>query len=114
MVQRQPGGVVVTGALEPRQDAPSQSKKPPSAWALRLDSSTAWYSGVSGAPCPLPQDLLGSNDGCPARPDTRWRSHWPFQSGYFPSCAAAARPKATVNAATTGAVLCAQVPMLLG
>jgi hypothetical protein len=88
---------------KPRQDAPSQSKNPPSRWALRLASNTAWYSGVSGASCPLPQGLFGSNEGWPATPATRCRFHWPFQSGYFPSSAATAMPKVIISAATNGA-----------
>src|SRR6266699_691824 len=70
---------------------------PPAAWSLRLASKMAWYSGVSGACCPRPGGLEGSNrvplkPGGPKRtngpfksgPEGPYRTHWPFKSGYFP------------------------------
>src|SRR5215467_1882385 len=48
-----------------------------------LASSTARYSGVSGASWPSPQGLVWSNDGCPGSPRTMKRFQWPFKLGYF-------------------------------
>jgi hypothetical protein len=45
----------VTGRIQP-----IEPPWPPFSWSLRFASRTAWYSGVSGACCPLPQDLLWS------------------------------------------------------
>ena len=61
-----------------------------------LSSRTFWYSGVSGACCPLPQGFDWSNEGWPpavkpvpplpgSRPAFRGtqRAHAPFQLGYL-------------------------------
>src|SRR5262249_16430928 len=50
-----------------------------------LASRTFWYSGVSGACCPRPQGLVGSNAGWPPTPGMRTPTHWPHRSGYFAS-----------------------------
>src|SRR5436305_9496779 len=44
-----------------------------------------WHSGVSGAPCSGPQDLVWSNDGWPRTPGKTARFHWPLRFGYFAS-----------------------------
>jgi hypothetical protein len=49
---------------------------PRSAWSLRLASKIASYSGVSGASCPLPANLLISN-----RPGPPIGPHCPLKSG---------------------------------
>src|SRR5215510_2243691 len=71
-----------------------------------LASRIAWYSGVSGASCPLPQALVWSCDGWPGSPGTENRDHWPRQSGYFFSSAPCAAPivSAAAKAITIAAV----------
>ncbi len=72
--------------------------KPPLAWSAMLASRTAWYSGVSGACCPRPGGLVGSNAGWSPTPTA---SHCPERSGYFASSnaqAATADVTAAANA----------------
>src|SRR5262245_11239475 len=47
-----------------------------------FSSNTFLYSSVSGASCPQPRGLLGSNAGWPGG---EMRRHWPFKSGYIAS-----------------------------
>src|SRR5262249_28337205 len=56
-----------------------------------LSSWIFWYSAVSGASCPRPQGLVGSNfTAWPSKPGVMITLHWPFQFGYFEaSCATA-------------------------
>src|SRR5450432_1157520 len=62
-----------------------------------LASYTAWYSGVSGACCPRPGGLVGSQD-----PSGLPRSHMPSKAGYFlASCAPAARDRHSSAATAT-------------
>src|SRR5437773_7338538 len=93
----------MSGMPKPLQSAPNQSPAPPSACDLRLVSSTALYSAVSGASCPLPQALPASNEGWPGSPGLvrRTPSHRPRRSGYLDSSAAVMVPVELASAATS-------------
>src|SRR5262249_9504012 len=92
-----------TGKQEYRASLPA----PPTAWAARLASTVARYSGVSGACCPRPMGLVGSHCMPPVR------SHWPDQSGYLvSSCARAAAIVVTITVASTTAPIELRTGML--
>src|SRR5256885_2983658 len=93
----------MSGMPKPLQSAPNQSPAPPSACDLRLVSSTALYSAVSGASCPLPQALPASNEGWPGSPGLvrRTPSQRPRRSGYLASSAAVMEPVELASAATS-------------
>src|SRR5215469_5208175 len=78
---------------------------PPSRCSARLASNIPAYSGVSGAPCVVPQGLLGSNEGCPAPPPPppgmRTPIHWPLRFGYLASSNAEALPNGAHSIAAT-------------
>src|SRR6516165_10224856 len=61
----------------------------------------ALYSGVNGASCPNPQDLVWSNEAWPPNPRTTKRVHCPFRFGYFEKstiCALALDPASATSA----------------
>src|SRR6266478_2404751 len=91
--------VIIAGMPGGRQSAPGfQLPWPPLAWSARLASSTAWYSGVSGACWPRPHGLVGSNAGWPPTPGIRTPIHWPHRSGYFASSKAWAAEQVATRA----------------
>src|SRR6516162_3668848 len=71
-----------------------------------LASRMAWYSGVSGARCASPSDLVGSCEGWPVSPPTAARRHCPLRLGYLLSSNA---PAAVVVARTAASASAARV-----
>src|SRR5436190_4416022 len=58
---------------------------PPACWSAMLALKMAWYSGVRGASCVVPQHFTGSNEGWPRHEGMRSPIHWPLRSGYIAS-----------------------------
>src|SRR5882757_9457384 len=85
MVRGMPGGMQAPIGLLPC---------PPDAMLATLASKMAWYSAVSGACCPRPVSLRGSNEPAPAR------IHCPLISGYFVTSCAPALATAQASAAS--------------
>src|SRR5207249_5183456 len=75
---------------------------PPACWSAILALKMAWYSGVSGASCVVPQHLTGSNEGWPRHEGMRSPIHWPLRSGYIASSNAHA-PQGTAHSVTASA-----------